>query len=76
MPNEALISHFTDASKWIHQSLFDGGRVLVYCWAGVSASPAVIIAYLMNSKALNYEQALLVVRKARPQVYINPGFQK
>ena len=46
-----------------------------FSWAGVSRSATIIIAYLMRERALNVDSATLLVRKSRPVIYPNPGFQ-
>jgi protein-tyrosine phosphatase len=40
--------HFAPCIKWIKEAIDNGGCVLVHCFAGVSRSASVIIAYLMQ----------------------------
>lgn len=58
--------------KWffpfIDRVLEKGETVLVHCAAGKSRSAGVVIGYLMYRQSLSFEEALGVVRKARPQV--------
>jgi Leucine-rich repeat (LRR) protein len=44
------------------------GKVFVHCQAGVSRSASVVIAWLMYKRQLNFEEALTIVRRARPLV--------
>ncbi|MEQ2264787.1 dual specificity phosphatase 19, partial [Xenotaenia resolanae] len=50
------------------------GVVLVHCNAGVSRAPAVVIGYLMSCDGQSYEDALSLVKSARPASSPNPGF--
>ena len=49
---------------------------MVHCYAGVSRSATIIIAYLMQEKRLTFVEALKYVRRRRPIVCPNFGFQK
>jgi len=71
-----LLIHFPSACYFIQKALDDGGVVLVHCNQGLSRSAAVVAAYLMWAKRINSAEALDVVRRAREQVWINPGFQE
>eukprot|EP01017_Pseudomicrothorax_dubius_P008856 TRINITY_DN12937_c0_g1_i2.p1 TRINITY_DN12937_c0_g1~~TRINITY_DN12937_c0_g1_i2.p1 ORF type:complete len:193 (-),score=18.25 TRINITY_DN12937_c0_g1_i2:89-667(-) len=51
-----------------------GYSVLVHCFAGVSRSPTIVIAYLMSKHRWTYETSLLFVRSKRQKVYPNMGF--
>ena len=48
--------------------------MLVHCNAGVSRSAAIVIAYLMYSQHLNYQQAFDLVKSKRPAIRPNDGF--
>jgi dual specificity phosphatase 12 len=71
-----LLSHLPTACRFIDQAMNDGGTVLVHCVQGLSRSAAVIAAYLMYSRRINSTQALEIVRRAREQIWPNPGFQE
>ena len=53
-----------------------GGSVLVHCQAGMSRSGAMVIAYLMKSQKLTYDDAIAKVRSIRPCVCPNIGFER
>lgn len=50
------------------------GKILVHCSAGVSRSPTIIVAYLMQRHHMTLKEALGLVVRARPSVCPNPGF--
>lgn len=76
MPFENLIRHFKPAIDFIKQAIKGGGTVLVHCYAGISRSASVVIAYLMKEHGLPAMDAMTYVRKRRPIVFPNPGFQR
>ncbi|KAF2686146.1 phosphatases II [Lentithecium fluviatile CBS 122367] len=51
-----------------------GSAVLVHCLQGISRSGAIIVAYLMRSKALDYEAALALAQRSRAIITPNSGF--
>ncbi|KAK9836847.1 hypothetical protein WJX74_009374 [Apatococcus lobatus] len=51
------------------------GGVLVHCQAGVSRSATVAATYLMCSQRICLQEALDIMRKARPCICPNTGFQ-
>ncbi|KAF9651121.1 phosphatases II [Thelephora ganbajun] len=71
-----LLIHFPAVCRFIHQAIAEGGTVLVHCNQGLSRSAAVVAAYLMATKQMSATDAMDVVRRAREQVWINPGFQE
>lgn len=73
-PSADLSSHLAVAADIIHEELFKGGRVLVHCVAGVSRSPALVLAYLVRHSGMTLRDAFLHVRAARPSARPNSGF--
>ena len=48
IPSAHLKQHFQTCIKFIKEAIEDGGVVLVHCFAGVSRSATIVIAYLMQ----------------------------
>lgn len=47
----------------------------MHCFGGKSRSPAFIAAYLMSSYSWSFDQAYSLIKKARPIIEINTGFE-
>jgi dual specificity MAP kinase phosphatase len=74
LPNQEstqLISVFRTALPFLRQGIEQGESVFVHCKRGASRSGSVIIAYLMATRDLSYQEACRVARGARE--YINPS---
>ncbi|CAL1701140.1 unnamed protein product [Somion occarium] len=71
-----LLIHLPTACRFIHEAISNGGVVLVHCVQGLSRSAAVVAAFLMWSRRMRPTDAIETVRRAREQVWINPGFQE
>jgi protein-tyrosine phosphatase len=50
------------------------GPVLVHCFAGMSRSASICMAYLILEQKKTFEQAFDVVKSRRPCIYPNNGF--
>ncbi|CBH17787.1 dual specificity protein phosphatase, putative [Trypanosoma brucei gambiense DAL972] len=50
--------------------------VVVHCLMGVSRSAAVVAAYMMKRGRYSKDESVFIMRKSRPIVSPNPGFQK
>eukprot|EP01084_Bolivina_argentea_P064867 118250_1 len=50
--------------------------VLVHCFAGISRSAAIVMAYLMKVKKMKYLEAFMFTQQKREIICPNPGFQK
>ena len=59
---------FTDSIKLC------GGKILIHCYAGISRSATVCLAYLMKSRRMRLEEAFEFVRKVRAVISPNLGF--
>lgn len=57
-------------------AIHGGGCVLVHCFAGVSRSATIVIAYLMQEFGMGYTEATQYVRKQRYFINPNEGFKK
>jgi len=64
------------ASNIFIESGITKGRVLVHCHGGRSRSAAFVVAYLMYSRTIGYDDALKILRQARPVVSLNRGFEE
>ena len=73
-PSADLASHLAVAADIIHEEMSRGGRVLVHCVAGVSRSPALVLAYLVRHGGMALREAFLHVRAVRPSARPNSGF--
>ena len=51
-------------------------KILVHCAAGASRSATIVIAYLMWTKKMSFDDALKFVQSKRFIVYPNPGFRE
>eukprot|EP00667_Euglena_gracilis_P020294 EG_transcript_21966 len=70
-----LRAHFDVCFEFIDRHLEERmGSVLVHCYAGVSRSVAVVVAYLMWRFDCTFVGALEHVRRCRPPAQPNPGF--
>ena len=74
VPWENLSKHFYSANRFIKEAVQNGGRVFVHCYAGISRSATIVIAYLMQSHDMNMFQAMSLAKANRPVVFPNPGF--
>lgn len=68
---EPIDKYFKDTFEFIQSS---PGPVLVHCWAGVSRSASIVIAYLMKLKNLSFLEAYQHVKKYRNIIDPNEGF--
>ena len=76
IPSQNIISHFDRAIEFINKAVTGGGRVLVHCFAGVSRSASTVIAYFMATRKMTFAEAFNYVKKKRPIIFPNFGFQK
>jgi len=61
-----LYRYYDQSIEFIHRARkIDKGNVLVHCFAGISRSVAIVIAYLMTCSDFTFETALAFVKKAR-----------
>ena len=71
---EVLSDHFEKASGFITKHL-KTGSVLVHCANGISRSPSMVMAHLMLTQRLTYDQAFEMVSSLRPCTNPNEGFR-
>jgi protein tyrosine phosphatase (PTP) superfamily phosphohydrolase (DUF442 family) len=56
---------------FIHKIISTGGKVYIHCSAGVGRAPTMAAAYLIST-GYTLEDALKIIRKVRPFIYIMP----
>eukprot|EP01004_Peranema_trichophorum_P005501 NODE_4359_length_1180_cov_74.512772_g3850_i0.p1 GENE.NODE_4359_length_1180_cov_74.512772_g3850_i0~~NODE_4359_length_1180_cov_74.512772_g3850_i0.p1 ORF type:complete len:301 (+),score=58.70 NODE_4359_length_1180_cov_74.512772_g3850_i0:94-903(+) len=69
-------SHFSKTSEFIYKARQSNSAVLVHCFKGVSRSPAVVCAYLMEKERIPFDEAMSKIRSSRPSINPNAGFRK
>ncbi|XP_053293766.1 dual specificity protein phosphatase 18 [Pleuronectes platessa] len=72
LPSARLGDHFDRVADRIHGNR--AGGTLVHCAAGMSRSPALVMAYLMRYRGVTLCQAHRWVQESRPWVRLNAGF--
>jgi protein-tyrosine phosphatase len=71
---EPIARHFDRANDFLDSALRDpNGGIVVHCFAGVSRSATVVVAYLMRN-GMTFEQAMETVKTARAAANPNPNF--
>ncbi|WP_210397498.1 dual specificity protein phosphatase family protein [Motiliproteus sediminis] len=60
------------AMEFIHAQQQLGRRVLVHCEMGISRSPSLIASYLHQYQQMELEQAVALIKQARPQAEPHP----
>eukprot|EP00026_Physarum_polycephalum_P012463 Phypoly_transcript_12774.p1 GENE.Phypoly_transcript_12774~~Phypoly_transcript_12774.p1 ORF type:complete len:363 (+),score=56.67 Phypoly_transcript_12774:12-1100(+) len=75
METENLKQHFAKCNKFIEEGRSDG-TVLVHCMAGVSRSATICIAYILQKLKVSLEDAVGLVKDARPDICPNDGFMR
>jgi protein-tyrosine phosphatase len=71
---ENISQHFEDSHKVISTALKDGKKVLVHCAGGISRSPTIVCAYLMQENGWSRKEAIEYVSKRRLVIEPNDGF--
>lgn len=72
--SEKINKYFNYAIENIDNELKQGHRVLVHCFAGISRSATIVIAYLMKTKKWPFLKAYEFVKAKRPVIDPNLGF--
>lgn len=72
--SERITKYFDDISELIDKELNNGNTVLVHCFAGISRSATIVIAYIMKKYRWTYSKAYIFVKTKRPIVDPNFGF--
>mmetsp|Transcript_23297 Transcript_23297/g.40084 ORF Transcript_23297/g.40084 Transcript_23297/m.40084 type:complete len:211 (+) Transcript_23297:92-724(+) len=70
-----LLAVLPDCIKFISEGLQQGGAVLVHCAAGISRSASIVMAFLMVTQEMSFEESYEFVRARRRWVDPNSGFR-
>lgn len=73
-----ISKYFPECFTFIDEALSENNtnKVLIHCYAGVSRSATVTIAYLIHKNLMSYEESIEYVRKARHWINPNGGFRR
>ena len=74
MPTQSLMHTFLPGIEFMRDAVRSGGKVLVHCFAGVSRSASMVIAYLIKEHGMGCQQAFEYCRSKRMIIFPNPGF--
>ena len=74
MPEEQIISTFESAYKFVKKHL--NHNILIHCYMGISRSSSFVIFYLMKEEKWDYETCYEFVKKKRPIIDPNYGFEE
>ncbi|GMH41492.1 hypothetical protein BSKO_09402 [Bryopsis sp. KO-2023] len=74
MEEAMLLNHLDDCITFIENALSEKALVLVHCFAGVSRSSTVVIAYLMKTKGWTFNTAFSSLKKTYSPAHPNSGF--
>lgn len=58
VPWENIQKNFAPCNRFIRQAIQQGGQVFVHCYAGVSRSATIVVAYLMQELKMGMFYAL------------------
>lgn len=73
-PTSDLSRYFATCNERIAEALAEGSGALVHCVAGISRSATIVTAFLMHHLKISCDDAMDMLRNARPAIYPNPGF--
>jgi len=75
--SENIIQHFKTTNQYIDKIInAPDSAILVHCMMGVSRSSAFVIAYLMYSQNMTFQEAFDFLKNKRNFINPNKGFQK
>lgn len=76
VPTAKLRKHFEETTRFIHKARLSGEVVLVHCYAGVSRSSTITLAYLMTWLGLQNKEALSLLHMQHAHATPNVGFAR
>jgi predicted protein tyrosine phosphatase len=71
---EDTLVHFVEGARKLHAWVSSGHRVIVHCYAGMSRSVSVVIAYFIMYHKMSYKDAYTLVKTKRRQANPHPAF--
>ncbi|CAI4228507.1 unnamed protein product [Auanema sp. JU1783] len=69
-----ISNHFEDVCNFIDKAKSQGGKVIVFCAAGVSRSATLVLIYLLQCEGKTLKDAYYMVNQVRPIISPNLGF--
>ncbi|RNF15032.1 phopshatase [Trypanosoma conorhini] len=76
IPGEDIRQLFERAFTFIDEAKQNNKGILLHCFAGLSRSVTVAAAYIMSRYNMTCDEALDLIKKARPAAQPNPGFMQ
>lgn len=67
---------FDRGIPFIEKAISRGENVLVHCQRGRSRSGILVVAYVMKTMDVSFDEALQFIQRKRPEVQPNPGFER
>jgi hypothetical protein len=74
VPFAELTLEFWDALEFVSNAIAGGGVVLLHCTKGISRSPILCIAYLIEKLGYTFQTASKLLTQQRPCVVVDPVF--
>ncbi|XP_039247519.2 serine/threonine/tyrosine-interacting protein A-like [Styela clava] len=74
-PCESIISILPEARNFINECLQSKGKILIHGVNGMSRSASLVIAYIMETRSISYEEAFEIVKRRRFCIAPNYGFR-
>ena len=71
-----ISNFFEETYAFIESARKTNGRVLVHCYAGISRSSTIVIAYIMRKHLSTFLSTFMLVKNKRPIVNPNSDFRK
>ncbi|CAF0917124.1 unnamed protein product [Didymodactylos carnosus] len=72
--SENIRQHFIPVSNFIDEAVRNNGNVLVHCSAGISRSPTLVLAYMINLLNMPFQEACCKMQSSRQIVAPNVSF--
>lgn len=72
--NQNISNYFTEVIQFIKNAHAENGIVFVHCFAGISRSATIVLAYLMEEKQMTFNQAFDFLKQKRRIISPNISF--